>query len=190
MIATNAYTDGLWPGLRESIVPVFSSIFATAPLGDDLAREILPSGHVVYEIANNTVYYRLDAQNRLLMGGDGLQCEMTRFAEARALMDYTTTLFPKLAGTEWTHVWNVKLAVTPDFYVHMHEPEENVHLCLGYSGRGVAMGGVLARRINGARREDLPMPVTDLKTAAFHRFHRVGVKARLLYGRYKDTLDA
>jgi len=52
------------------------------------------------------------------------------------------------------------------------------------------MGGVLARRINGTRREDLPMPVTDMKSVTFHRFHRIGVKARLLYGRYRDMLDA
>lgn len=194
VIATNAYTDGLWPGLRESIVPVFSSIVATAPLSEELARHVLPSGSVVYEIANNTVYYRLDAFNRLLMGGEGLQRDVTRFADARALIDYTRKLFPKLADVEWTHVWNGKLAVTPDFYIHMHEPAENVHICLGYSGRGVAMGtamgGVLARRINGARREDLPMPVTDMKSVSFHRFHRIGVKARLLYGRYRDMLDA
>lgn len=194
VIATNAYTDGLWPKLRESIVPVYSSIVATAPLGEHLAREVLPSGSAVYEIAYNTVYYRLDAQNRLLMGGEGLQREVTQFSQARALMEYTVKLFPKLSDVEWTHVWNGKLAVTPDFYIHMHEPEDNVHICLGYSGRGVAMGtamgGVLARRINGARREDLPMPVTDLKTIRFHRFNSIGVKARLLYGRYRDMLDA
>ncbi|PZF76322.1 FAD-dependent oxidoreductase [Aestuariivirga litoralis] len=194
VIATNAYTDGLWPGLRESIVPVFSSIVATAPLSDELARQVLPSGSVVYEIANNTVYYRLDAFNRLLMGGEGLQRDVTTFKDARALIDYTRKIFPRLANVEWTHVWNGKLAVTPDFYIHMHEPAENVHICLGYSGRGVAMGtamgGVLARRINGTRRADLPMPVTDMKSVTFHRFHRIGVKARLLYGRYRDMLDA
>lgn len=194
VIATNAYTDGLWPGLRESIVPVFSSIVATAPLAEKLAREILPSGSAVYEIAHNTVYYRLDKWNRLLMGGEGPQRDVQTFADLRALRDYTVRLFPKLAGVEWTHVWNGKLAVTPDFYIHMHEPAENVHICLGYSGRGVAMGtamgSVLAKRITGTRREDLPMPVTDLKTIGFHRFHRLGVKARLLYGRYKDMLDA
>jgi len=131
VIATNAYTDGLWPGLRESIVPVFSSIVATAPLSDELARQVLPSGSVVYEIANNTVYYRLDAFNRLLMGGEGLQRDVTTFKDARALIDYTRKIFPRLANVEWTHVWNGKLAVTPDFYIHMHEPAENVQICLG-----------------------------------------------------------
>ncbi len=186
VLATNAYTDDLWPSLRESIVPVFSTVVATAPLDDDLAKSILPHGSVLYEVAHNTVYYRLDAHNRLLMGGEGLQRDVSRFEEAQALMNYTVRLFPRLSSVQWTHVWNGQLAVTADLHVHMHEPAENVHICLGYSGRGVgmgtAMGRVLADRIVGARREDLPMPVTDIKTISFHRFHRIGVMTRLLYG--------
>ena len=34
LLATNGFTDDLWPGLRRTIVPVFSSIAATAPLSD------------------------------------------------------------------------------------------------------------------------------------------------------------
>lgn len=193
VLATNAYTDGLWPGLKKTVVPVYSTIVATEPLSARIASEILPSGAVVYEIANNTVYYRLDAQNRLLMGGEGLQKEVTEFKDARALTDYTTKLFPQLKDIRWDYVWNGKLAITPDFYIHMHEPADNLHICLGYSGRGVAMGTmmgkILAERVNGASVDDLPMPITTMKEVPFHRFHRIGVKARLLYGRYKDILD-
>ena len=32
-----------WPGLRRTIVPVFSSIAATAPLSDEVARAIMPT---------------------------------------------------------------------------------------------------------------------------------------------------
>ena len=34
LLATNGFTGDLWPGLRRTIVPVFSSIAATAPLSD------------------------------------------------------------------------------------------------------------------------------------------------------------
>ena len=65
-------------------------------------------------------------------------------------------------------------------------------VCLGYNGRGVAMGtamgDVIARRIRGARREELPMPVTDIAPISFHRFHRLGVGFRLVYGRIRDQL--
>ncbi len=192
VLATNAYTDGIWPKLRESIVPVYTTIVATAPLSSNVARSVMPSGSVLYEVANNTVYYRLDASNRMLMGGRSLQRDVTRLEDAAGLIAYTRRLFPQLDGVEWTHVWNGQVAITTDYQIHMHEPAENVHVCLGYNGRGIAMatamGGVLADRIAGARRDDLPMPVTDLTPISFHRFHKLGVKMRLVYGRIRDQL--
>ena len=61
LLATNGLTYDLWPGLRRTIVPVFSSITATAPLSDDVARAIMPTRPVLYESGYITVYYRIDA---------------------------------------------------------------------------------------------------------------------------------
>ena len=61
LLATNGFTDDLWPGLRRTIVPVFSSIAATAPLSDEVARAIMPTRPVLYESGHITVYYRIDA---------------------------------------------------------------------------------------------------------------------------------
>jgi len=83
LVVTNAYADGLWPHLKQSLVPVYSSIVATEPLPDDLAARILPHRPVLYESGHITVYYRLDKQNRLLMGGRGPQ---------RALVGHTGSL--------------------------------------------------------------------------------------------------
>ena len=192
VLATNAYTDDLWSGLRQSVVPVYTTIVATAPLSGNLAKSVMPSGSVLYEVANNTVYYRLDAQNRMLMGGRSLQRDVTRFDEAQGLMDYTRRLWPQLADVAFTHVWNGQVAITTDHHIHMHEPAENVHICLGYNGRGIAMatamGGVLADRIAGARIEDLPMPVTGITPISFHQFHKLGVGIRLAYGKIRDRL--
>jgi glycine/D-amino acid oxidase-like deaminating enzyme len=192
VLATNAYTDDLWPRLRQSVVPVYSTIVATAPLSDNLARSVMPSGSVLYEVANNTVYYRLDASNRLLMGGRSLQRDVTRFEDAAALSGYTRRLWPQLSDVPWTHVWNGQVAITADYQIHLHEPAENVHVCLGYNGRGIAMatamGGVLADRIGGAAAADLPMPVTDITPIGFHRFHKLGVGVRLAYGKIRDQL--
>ncbi|MCH2994083.1 hypothetical protein K3W78_14980, partial [Listeria monocytogenes] len=49
LLATNGFTDDLWPALRRTIVPVFSSIAATAPLPDEVARSIMPTRPVLYE---------------------------------------------------------------------------------------------------------------------------------------------
>ena len=80
VLATNGYSDDLWSGLRRSIVPVFSAIVASEPLPDALARDIMPTRSVLYEMGRVTVYYRLDRDNRLLMGG---RCVQRDIAEPR-----------------------------------------------------------------------------------------------------------
>jgi glycine/D-amino acid oxidase-like deaminating enzyme len=59
ILATNGYTDDLWPGLRRSIVPVYSAIVASEPLPE----VIMPSRSALYEMGHVTVYYRLDRDN-------------------------------------------------------------------------------------------------------------------------------
>lgn len=193
VLGTNGYTDGLWPGLQRSVVPVFSAIAATEPLPEDLARSIMPTRSVLYEIASITVYYRLDAWNRLLMGGRSVLRDTSDPAEYtyRRLIRYSEQLWPALAGVDWTHFWNGQLAITPDHYPHLHEPAPGVIAALGYNGRGVAMATAMGRQI--ARRiltPDIPldMPVTDLKPIRFHALWRSAVAARVTYGRIRDML--
>src|SRR6266850_8045737 len=44
ILATNAYTDDLWPGLRRTVLPVQSYQVATRPLPDNVRRRVLPGG--------------------------------------------------------------------------------------------------------------------------------------------------
>ena len=69
ILAGNGYTDGLWPGLARSIVPVFSAVLASVPLPDALRESLLPGREVLYELGSLTTYYRVDAEGRLLIGG-------------------------------------------------------------------------------------------------------------------------
>ena len=105
---------------------------------------------------------------------------------------YTARLFPELATIGWTHCWNGQLAVTTDHYPHLHTPAENVMICLGYNGRGVAMstamGGAIARWAGGAASGELNMPVTTLKEIPFHGLWKLGASARITYGRVRDYL--
>jgi glycine/D-amino acid oxidase-like deaminating enzyme len=185
ILATNGYTDDLWPGLRRSIVPVYSAIVASEPLPE----VIMPSRSALYEMGRVTVYYRLDRDNRLLMGGRSRQRDISEPGELRYLIDYAVRLWPSLRGMRWNHAWSGQLAVTQDHYPHVHEPDESVLVCLGYNGRGVAMstamGPQLARRALGG---EIDMPITTLKQIPFHGLWRSAVSARIAYGRVRDYL--
>ncbi len=192
VLATNGYTDDLWPGLRRSVVPVFSSIAASAPLPEGVARAILPRRASVYELGRITVYYRMDGANRLIIGGRGPQRPITDTAPIRWITEHATRLWPQLRDVGWTHGWNGQLAITPDHYPHLHEPAPGLLAALGYNGRGVAMatamGGELARRLLGTPPERLDMPVTSIKPLPFHGFWKLGVMAKVWEGRVLDRL--
>ena len=185
VLATNGYTDGLWPGLRRTVVPLFGAIAASAPLAEAISRLILPDRPVLYESGRITVYYRIDAQQRLLIGGRGPMREIAEVAAIRHLTHYARQLWPVLDGIEWTHAWGGRLAMTRDHYPHVHAPAAGVLICLGYNGRGVAMatamGAALARRIVQPR-EPFDLPLTDLKPIPMHALWPLAVKAAILTG--------
>ena len=192
VVATNGYTDDLWPKLRRTIVPVYSGIVATEPIPEDIARAVFPARSSLYELGRVTVYYRLDASNRVLMGGRCRQRDVANPEQMRFLTRYTHRLWPQLRPFKFTHGWNGQLAVTMDHYPHIHEPAEGVLVCLGYNGRGVAMstamGPELARRVMGGKAAEINMPITDLKSIPLQGLWRTAVAARITYGRIRDYL--
>jgi glycine/D-amino acid oxidase-like deaminating enzyme len=192
LLATNGFTDDLWPGLRQTVVPLFSSIAATAPLPDEVARQIMPTRPVLYESGHITVYYRIDAGNRLLMGGRG-PMRWIRDANAVAyLMRYAERLWPQLSGIAWTHGWNSRLAMTADHYPHVHEPAPGVLAYLGCNGRGVAlataMGQQLAKRLIGGTNAEIDLPITAIRPIRFHAAWPVAVRGAVALGRVRDRL--
>ncbi len=188
ILATNGYTGDLWPGLRRSIVPVYSAIVASEPLADD----VMPTRSSLYEMGDVTVYYRKDRDNRVLMGGRSVQRDIARPEELRYLIDYAVRLWPALRDVRWPHAWSGQLAITTDHYPHVHEPDETVLVCLGYNGRGVAMstamGPELARRVLGGREAEIAMPITRSREIPLHGLWRSAVRARVVYGRIRDAL--
>lgn len=193
ILATNGYSDDLVPSLRRSIVPVFSSIIATEPLPEAVARRIMPSHSSLYESGHITVYYRVDAGNRLLIGGRGPQAPLRGPGAVSYLARYARQLWPALAKARWDYAWNGQLAVTTDHYPHIHIPKPGLMAFVGCNGRGVALstmlGAELGRLAAGANPEDLPIPVRRIEPIPFHRFWRLGVTAKVMEGRVRDRLD-
>jgi len=191
VLATNGYTDGLWPNLRRTVVPLFGAIAATAPLPERIAQCIMPSRSVLYESGAVTVYYRVDAGQRLLIGGRGPMREISATSAIPHLLDYAKELWPALAETPWTHAWGGRLAMTADHYPHVHEPADGMLICLGYNGRGVAMstamGAALARRILSPSSQ-FDMPISGLKPIRLHALWPLAVRAAIAHGRLSDFL--
>lgn len=189
VLATNGYTDGLWPGLRRTVAPVFSSIVASAPLAERVRAAILPGRSVLWENGRVTVYCRIDAAGRMVLGGRGPQSELRGPAGLRYLVKLGERRWLGLVGADWDFGWNGQLAVTADHYPHLHALAPGLVAYLGCNGRGVAlataMGGEVARLLLG---EDTALPVTAAREMRLHRFWRMGVAAAVARGRVLDRL--
>lgn len=192
LIATNGFTDDLWPRLRRTVVPVFSAIAASEPLPACLAASILPARTAVYESGRITVYYRVDARNRLLIGGRGPMRSITTPQDIAYLTDYAARLWPAIGKVRWTHGWNSRLAMTRDHWPHLHEPAPSALIYLGCNGRGVALGTAiaeqLAARLLRGQAAAIDLPVTTPKPIPGHFMWPAAVRAAVLHGRIMDRL--
>ena len=171
VIATNGYTGMLWPRLRETLIVANSFIVATRPLSAAQAHGILPGGETCANAQRLLLYFRRDAEGRLLLGGRGHFGDPTGPADFRHLDLALSLLFPQLAAVPIDYRWAGRVAVTRDFLPHVHEPASGITIALGYNGRGIAaataMGKHLAGRLMGSD-YPFPFPISPIRPIPFH----------------------
>ena len=190
VLATNAYSGELHRALAHSLLPVASFVMATEPLSEDLRRSILPEGHVTSDTRKLLTYSRLDGEGRLVIGGRGSYSDPTGPEDFRHVHDILLRLFPRLGEPRIAFRWSGRVAVTPDFLPHVHEPAEGLMAAVGYNGRGVAMASVLGAAVGryavDGDRDALPLPLTPIRPIPFHGLQRLYLAAATAWYRLQD----
>lgn len=190
VMCTNGYTGDLVGKLRQTIIAPNSYQVATEPLSGNVARSILPHGHVTSDTRQLLFYFRLDHQNRLLMGGRGPFREPTSAADWSHLERAAKKMFPQIADAPIQYRWCGRVALTRDFLPHLHEPEPGLLIDIGCMGRGVglqtAMGKAMAEYVATGNRAALPFPVVAIKPLPLHAFHRAYLAAIIAWYRMRD----
>lgn len=193
LVATNAYSDGLVPGLARSLVPLHSFQIATAPLTVEQQAMILPHGQAVSDSRRIVVYYRKSPDGRLMLGGRGRMGEPRSESDWQHLRQAMVRLFPALDGVAIEHRWFGRVAMTLDHLPHIHEPEKGLLAVAGCQGRGVALmtaiGPRLADYIDGGDPAVLPFPVSPIRTIPFHALRRIGVGTVVTWSRLLDGME-
>ena len=194
VLATNAYTGNLWPGLRQTVIPVTSFQIATHPLAPALRKTILAGGQGVADTRRLLLYFRLDHEGRLVMGGRSPVDDNPTLDDAAPLKAALARIFPQAAGAPVEFVWSGKVAITRDTMPHIHMLAPGLFTALGCNGRGVAacttIGKLLADLALGTAPADLPFPVTAPDRFALHALRKVGVFALSQYYRLLDARSA
>ena len=194
LLATNGYTDGLWPGLARTVVPIISLQAATVPLSDALGQDILPEGHAASDTRRLLWYFRRDAHGRLIMGGRAPFRENLVPADFRHARSAVDRLYPQLRDTPFEFHWAGRVAMTQDHIPHLHRLDDGLWAALGYNGRGVGMatllGRCLADLVLGTPPQDIAFPLTAMRPIAGYPFTRLAARVLSGYYRVRDRLDA
>ena len=176
ILATNAYTGELTPGLApriaRSVVPVLSWQMATEPLGDNLRASILPGRQAVSDTRGDLRFFRYDARNRLVTGGVVIGAHdvqnRVRAKAARSLAE----AYPEMGAPVMTHVWSGYIGMNRDRFPRIHSLGPDGWAWTGCNGRGVALGTSLGRELaraaTGQPVGELALPVTEPRPFPLH----------------------
>lgn len=184
LLATNAYTTALWPGLAESIIPLRGHGFVTAPLSDNVRRSILPGRQSLTDTRRLFSGVRLLPDGRLHASAYGPISGPERPADFRRVDGRIRRLYPQLGAPTWQEGWSGFVAMTTDHVPRVHELAPGLFAGLGYNGRGIAaatlMGRELAARARGQGDDALVFPLVPVRPLAWHRLapFLVGALAR------------
>src|SRR5215510_12219129 len=193
VLCTNGYTDRLWPGLAETVIPLLSSVVATEPLSDNLRKVISPAREGVSETRRVLNWFGIDRDGRLIFGGRASQRESEAVQAFGPVLARLRRMLPILGEPRIQFRWAGYVALTTDHVPHLNELAPNLYAGLGYNGRGVAMstmmGKLLAERVAGARPEDVALPATPIEPIPFHGWRATGIALAIGWKRLQDRLN-
>ena len=146
LAATNGYTPAALGRLRRRVIPIGSYIIATQPLGEELARRLIPKGRVMSDTKNLLYYFRLSPDGRMVFGGRASFTPASTKRSAGILAAGMREVFPELAGATIEYAWSGKVAYPMDHLPHAGRLD-GMHYSMGYCGHGVALATYLGTRM-------------------------------------------
>ena len=168
VLGTNAYSDDLWPGLKDIFTEISFFQLASEPLGERAAG-ILSEGQGLWDTGPIMFSLRRDAFGRIIIGSMGKAIGGTSGLSRRWAARTLRRLFPDLGDVRFERAWHGSIALTPDHLPRIFRLDEGLYTPMGYNGRGITPGTVfgkaMAELLAGGREADLPLPISAVKPA-------------------------
>ena len=200
VFATNAWSH-FFPKLKSKQLPVWTHIVISEPLNDEQYQSIGWQNRQGIEDARNLVhYYRLTADNRIVMGGrdislsKGFDMDKDLNEEIfEGLRNDVRKIFPTIRSIKFSDAWGGPVSVPIDMAPALgYLGDERVVYSLGCVGHGVSL-----THLNGQTIRDLIFEKkTDLTDVFFvnrttipwppEPFRTLGIKAIKGYMRVED----
>ena len=151
--AGNAYLGNLLPELAAKSMPCGSQVIATEPLGEDLARSLLPQDYCVEDCNYLLDYYRLSGDRRLIYGGGVVYGARDPADIASIIRPKMLKTFPQLKNVKIDFTWTGNFLLTLSRLPQVGRLGDNIYYSQGCSGHGVTYthlaGKLLAEALRG-----------------------------------------
>lgn len=153
LVCGNAYLGNLVPKIGGKIMPIINHVLATAPLGEERARELIRNDCCVHASKFVVDYYRLSGDRRLLFGGGETYSDREISNIKNFVRRYMLAVFPQLSDVAIDYAWSGRLAITMNRLPHFGRIGSKGFFVQGFSGHGVALtqlaGRLMAEAVAG-----------------------------------------
>jgi gamma-glutamylputrescine oxidase len=143
VLAGNVHLAALMPRVVGTLMPIWSYVITTAPLGPRLAEAVTYRGAVTdTDLANS--HYRIVGNDRLLWSGHSTTWEANPTRMVSRLQAEIAAIYPQLGEVEVEHVWSGVLGNPLHRMPQIGELSPGVWLASGFGGHGLnttAMAG-------------------------------------------------
>ena len=193
VIATDAYSDGLWSGLAESLVPLRAYHLVSKPMHERFSSRVLPERQSLTDTRRLYSGIRVRPNGSLHLSCDGPAFRNDARAFRKKSSCRVADLFPELPPVEWQEEMAGWVGMTHDQYPHLHSLAPGAWAAIGLNGRGIAAGTLLgaqvAGRVLGKADRDLAYPVTPLTPVRVRPFTRALVGSLMNAYRIVDAIE-
>ena len=194
VVATNAYTDALVPGLAKTLVKIVNYQTATHPLPEAERAGVLPSDVAASDSRRDLRPWRKDRWGRLVTGATlAWPVRMERRIHGLVEAKIRET-FPQIRDTRLEYAWSGRIAITPDRMPRVHELGPGCVTAIAYNGRGMALGAAVGRELaawaTGERAaDDLALPAAPVRPMPLRSLAGRWAQLALLHYRRGDARD-
>lgn len=167
ILATNAYTEGDWIDIKQTMFMVNYYQIASQPLDSEAANAILPNKQGAADTRTVLSSMRRDKDNRLLLGTVGShRGKPAGFMPAWANR-VASYYFPQLGKVDWQYQWSGQFGFTDDHLMRVFEPAEGIIAATAFNGRGITTGTLFGKAfadyLVSDNADDLPLSLTTVE---------------------------
>ncbi len=144
ILAGNAYHHLAQARLGGYMLPAQTFMMATAPLGEDRARALIPGNHAVADANWVLDYFRRTSDHRLLFGGRCTYSNRVAADIAEELRPRMLRIFPQIADANIDYAWTGTIGIPLNRVPLIGRLAPNCFFAQGYSGHGLNCSHIAA----------------------------------------------